>query len=63
MTQIVYESDPLKPVYKDELREVLTDIENRIKDIESKHNVIIAYNVPKYPNEISCAIISTTFKL
>lgn len=62
MKQLVFEEDPYNPVYKDELTEVLQDIENRIKAVVKKHNVIITYNTEKYPDELGCAIISTTYK-
>jgi hypothetical protein len=63
MKQVIFEQDPYNPVYKDELTKVLQDVENRIKDLVEKHNVIITYNTEKYPNELACAIISTTYKL
>lgn len=62
MMQIVYEQDPYNPIYKDELTEVLQDIENRIKALVEKYHIIITYNTGKYPDELGCAIISTTYK-
>ena len=63
MIEMIFEEDPYNPIYKNELKETLTEIENRIKDLVEKHNVIITYNTEKYPNELACAIISTTVKI
>ena len=63
MIEMIFEKDPDNPVYKDELTGILKRIEKRIHNVVEKYKVIITYNTEKYPNELACAIISTTVKL
>lgn len=63
MVQMIYEKDPYNEVYNGELDEILQNLENSIKEVVEKHNVVLVYNGRKYPNELACAIISTTVKL
>lgn len=47
--------------YKGELDEVLTELENRIREIEKECNVQIVYNGRRFPKEIACSVISTAY--
>ena len=53
--------DEGKAVYNGELDKVLSELENRIQKIEKECNVQIVYNGKRFPKEIVCAVISTTY--
>ena len=48
-------------VYNGELDKVLSELEDRIQKIEKECNVQIVYNGKRFPKEIVCAVISTTY--
>jgi hypothetical protein len=70
MTQIIF-AEPKNSTtrledcftYKDELKEELQNIEDTIKSMIKKHNVMITYNSLKYPDELVCLINENCLKL
>ena len=62
MVQMIYEADPYNEVYNGELDEILPKLENSIKEVAEKYNVVLVYIGGKYPNELACAIRSDFVK-
>lgn len=56
-----YEADADNFAYTGQLDGILTELEERIHEIESRYNVILFYNTGRYKKEVVCVTRSDLF--